>query len=257
MRRAERVEVLFDEKSRHDFVTGFRKRKDKRRKKASKELELRQKEERRLGRAERREKEFEAAGGREAFRLALSKTLREDSEPVLEEAEEYEDKFTKEAFGADSVFVSTTFGLANTRDETEDALEVLVGSRKRKRAASDEEGEEEEEEEDTGKSKKHKKSAYYNQSSGRGADNADDSDDSSDAGGRGGGSRGGGGSGGKTKAPKIRSKGRGAGHGGGKKSKFVGGKGVKGGGNKTKQTKTKRERHGVKGKGGSSTNSTR
>lgn len=135
MGRREKLVVTFDESSRKEFVTGFRKRKQERRKKAIDEKAAIVKEARRQQRAKRRAAEAEV--------LVVSTEVMQD--PLLQapgSASELgidgaaagsrtleDDDFSRRAFGADAVVVTTKFGLDGGDDDDESLLEELAEGR--------------------------------------------------------------------------------------------------------------------------------
>jgi ribosomal RNA-processing protein 17 len=139
MGRREKISVEYDEAARNDFVTGFRKRKQQRRKVAEHqrlEIERKDKLERR---AERRAAMQE--------RMADIITEVDEFEEPANKSEAFSDSFSKKAFGAAKVVVSTSFGLpdADEADEMDKDLEDLVAAvpppAKRMRLSRDSAGE--------------------------------------------------------------------------------------------------------------------
>ena len=127
MGRREKVVVTFDEKSRRDFVTGFRKRRAARIKKAEKVRTAQERSMKLTARGERR--------AEEKAKLVVSHELMED--PLMRASEPVgavppatavtQDDFSRRAFGADAVVVTTTLGLLGDDGEDEDDEAQLSG----------------------------------------------------------------------------------------------------------------------------------
>jgi ribosomal RNA-processing protein 17 len=126
-KRREKLIVTFDAAERKEYLTGFHKRKVQRRLDAIEQLKQQERQDRIRERAERRDAEQERIDSNRAARRSnvTSYNIPAPSMPS-DKKEEYEDDFTKKAFGQDSVTVTTTFGLGNSSDEEEDQPENFL-----------------------------------------------------------------------------------------------------------------------------------
>ncbi len=138
-KKREKLIVTFDEAERKEYLTGFHKRKVQRRLNAIEQLKRQEREDRIRERAERREAEQERIEANQAARRS-NITMYNIPAPSMpsDKKEEYEDDFTKKAFGQDSVTVTTTFGLGNSSDEEEhDPDKFLTPSEMKKKEKHD------------------------------------------------------------------------------------------------------------------------
>jgi ribosomal RNA-processing protein 17 len=116
MGRREKLVITFDENARKDFVTGFRKRKNQRRKKAEREKTKQEKEAKRTLRAEKKaEEQKNVVVSTELMMDPLMAPIDDGSDTEKKgkkgkEAVVAGDEFTKKAFGADTVIVKTKMG---------------------------------------------------------------------------------------------------------------------------------------------------
>jgi ribosomal RNA-processing protein 17 len=128
-KRSHKLVVMFDEKAREQFLTGFRKRKNERRKEHFFNTAAKQRKDlvakRKALRAEKKEKVERNIAG--SGLLELEQQLAEgekrgaDASAEPRETAEYEDDFTANAFGASTVEVTTSFGFVASEDEESDA----------------------------------------------------------------------------------------------------------------------------------------
>lgn len=120
--RRDKLVVTYDEDARKEYLTGFRKRKQQRRKDAQDKIQQRLKDEKRAEKAEQRK----------AAREELTTTIEYDIPGPLEAdagdaaaTAEFADAFSKKAFGAQSVVVTTTLGAEGLEDGAADRMATL------------------------------------------------------------------------------------------------------------------------------------
>lgn len=149
MGRQDKLVVTFDEKSRLDFVTGFRKRRIQRKKAAVHQKEVAVKQEQSERRAERRAELRALLAEGES---AAAETAPPPAETV---SASFADDFSKRVFGAENVIVSTTIGSLDDDaddDGIDSALRGYVESAAKRRRIEHGHGEDSEEEEKPKKS---------------------------------------------------------------------------------------------------------
>lgn len=124
--RPEKTSALYDEDERKSWLTGFKRRRDERKREAILNAGALEKEAAQAARAEsRREAAAAAAAAREAAGEIFA-----DWQPSLAASERFADDFSRAAFGASSVVVTTTEGWGDegvaVGDVDDDALRALA-----------------------------------------------------------------------------------------------------------------------------------
>lgn len=136
--RRDKLTVSYDEDARKEYLTGFRKRKQERRKVAQDQITLRVKEEKKAEKLELRRAAKEALTTTEEYEVPSALPAPpEPSGPAAEAARaEFADDFSRARFGAQSVIVTTAVGLLDDDEDVErlDKLKELAAAHKRKRA---------------------------------------------------------------------------------------------------------------------------